>query len=163
MGVRVVEERKRKLDGRVLRYRCEALRLTPGQAVLLYRTPAAVVLAGVLVPAGSLSFGVYWTDRPYNVYHFTDPAGETILYYCNAAAETAIAEDVLEWLDLEADVVIRRDGSWEVLDLDQVPPNLTPAHRAALDAALAELARVPLVVAAADAASGPFRGAGDRA
>ncbi len=136
----VVEERKRKLDGRTLSYPCEALEMTTDFALLLYRLPQAVDLAGVCLPAGARSFGLYWSERPYNVYHWVDAAGRWLGDYCNAATETRLGPRAVEWLDLEADVFITPDGRVAVLDLDEVPADLSAPHRRALEEALAALA-----------------------
>lgn len=159
---RIVEERKRKLDGRVLRYRCVALQMSPERAVLLYRTVRPADVGGVHVPAGSVSYGVYWADRPYNVYHFVGAAGTTLAYYCNAATDTRIAADVVDWVDLEADVVITPDGRARVLDMELVPADLAPERRTALDRALSALGRVPEVVAEVETCTAPFRAGGAR-
>ncbi len=136
---RTVEERKRKLDGRVLRYPCEVLDITPEHAVLLYRTTHSVDLAGVPIPAGTLSYGVYWVDRPFNVYRWVDPRGTVLAHYFNVATETRILPDALEWLDLELDVLVTPDGRVRVLDEQEVPVDLAPRYRAVLDEAVARL------------------------
>ncbi len=157
MSARIVEERKRKLDGRVLRYRCAALHLSKERAVLLYRMEHAADVGEVHVPAGAVSFGVYWTARPYNVYHFVDAAGETLGYYCNAATETRISREAVDWLDLEVDFLITPDGRARMLDLELVPPDLAAERRAALGSAISALGRVQQVVADVEACTGPYR------
>lgn len=146
-----VTETKRKLDGRRMEFRCRAVALDHSRAVLLYRHPDAVVLGGVRLPAGTRSVGLFWTDRPYNVYHWVDAAGRTLVCYCNAATETRIGPSGVDWLDLEADVVITPDGRAEVLDLDLVPADLGAAHRRALDEALRQLSAGAAVLAEARA------------
>jgi hypothetical protein len=143
---RPVEERKRKLDGRVLRYPCLGLEVAPARAVLLYRVAEGLDLHGLRIPAGSASLGVFWPDRPYNVYRWLAPDGQPLGLYCNAATGTRIAADAVQWLDLEVDVVIAPDGRHRVVDLDQVPAGLGRAHRRALHDALRRL-RDPCAVA----------------
>lgn len=153
-GAAPVEERKRKLDGRVLCYPCEGLERATGRAVLRYRMPRAVDLAGgaVRVPADAVSYGVYWTDRPYNVYRWVDAAGRTLAWYCNAACETVISPDAVEWLDLEVDVLVTPDMRVRVLDAEELPADLSPPRREALNAAVAHLTRhAPQVVREVDA------------
>ncbi len=142
-----VEERKRKLDGRTLRYRCEALELSPQRAVLLYRTTHDVDLAGVGIPAGTLSYGVYWAERPFNVYRWVDGSGTVIAHYFNVATDTRLSAEAVDWLDLEVDVLFTPDGHVRVLDEEEVPADLAPAHRAALATALARLSDPSGVVA----------------
>ena len=150
-------EIKRKLDGRVLRYACRGLELGPARAILLYRHGRSLDLGGITVPAGARSFGLYWPDRPYNIYHWVDARGATLACYCNAATETRLTVEGVDWLDLEADVLIAPDGSSQVLDLDEVPADLSLARRAALEAALQALGDGAAVLAEAEACTAPHR------
>lgn len=145
-----IVELKRKLDGRVLRYECEALDVSARRAVTLYRTVQAVELGGVCIPAGSASFGLFWTDRPYNIYRWVDGAGATIACYCNVATETRITRTAVDWLDLEADVLVMPDARVRVLDLEEVPADLAPAYQAALAEALTRLSKGEAVLAEAE-------------
>lgn len=158
--IREILEVKRKLDGRVRRFRCEALAVAPGQAIVRFRPPAAggFRVAGADIPAGSVSYGLFWSDRPYNVYLWVDAAETTLAAYCNTAAETVIDAAGIAWLDLEADVMIVPDGPARVLDLDEVPADLAPDHRDAMLHALAQLAGGAAVLAEAEAETAPFRG-----
>ena len=160
MGTCWVEERKRKLDGRVLRYRCAGLSLRPGAAVLRYRAAGPVRLAGLELPAGAVSYGLYWRDRPYNIYHWVNGTGETLACYCNVATDTRIGPSAVDWLDLELDVLVTADGRVRLLDEDEVPADLPPRHRRALEAARAELADGARVLALACSTDRVFRAGG---
>ena len=146
-----VIERKRKLDGRVLTFRCQLLRWTPGAAVLLYRPERPVELAGLRLPAEVLSYGLYWADRPYNIYHWVHPDGRSLACYCNAATETRISPAAVDWLDLELDVLVTPDGRVRVLDEEEVPAVLSQAHQQQLAAARLALADGGAVLALARA------------
>jgi len=108
----LVRERKIRLDGSQEDFMCERLLLEPGKrAVLRYRVDREwrVADGALVVPAGSVNLAHYWMDRPYNVYQFM-AAGRTLAYYCNVAEPTAIREDLVEYLDLAVDVLIRPSG-----------------------------------------------------
>ena len=152
-----VEERKRKLDGRTLSYPCLGLERSHRQAVLRYDLDHVVDLAGLEIPAGAVSYGVYWTDRPYNVYHWTDAAGTTLAYYCNAACETVIGPDFVDWLDLELDALITPDGRVRLLDEDEVPPHLSVAYRRCIDEARLAFGAAGALTAAVEACTRPHR------
>jgi predicted RNA-binding protein associated with RNAse of E/G family len=157
--VPTVEERKRKLDGRVQVYRCQGLVRGPRFALVRYRVQAEVALGGGLLraPAGSWTYGLFWADRPYNVYLWTDAAGGRLGAYGNAAGETRIAEGAVEWLDLELDVLILPDGRVAVLDEELVPEDLRPELRVELSAARQALvASAGTVRAEAEALTRPF-------
>ena len=153
----LMEERKRKLDGRVLRYPCLGLERSERHAVLRYELEHAVDLAGLEIPPGSVSYGVYWTDRPYNVYHWTDAAGTTLAYYCNAASETVIGPDFVDWLDLELDALITPDGRVRLLDEDEVPARLSLAYRRSIDEACTAFGAAGALMAGAEASTRPYR------
>lgn len=116
-------EVKRRLDGTVRTYDCEAVEIARDRAVLLYRLPAAGRVGGLALPAGTLTLAYYWADRPYNVYHWLAPSGETLAYYFNLSGPVLIGRDRLEWEDLEVDVLVTPDGRVHVLDEDAVPPD----------------------------------------
>ena len=116
-----VLEIKRRLDGSVRTYDCETVEIAGDRAVLLYRLPGAGRVAGLALPAGTLTLAYYWSDRPYNVYHWIAPSGETLAYYFNLSGPVRIGRDRLEWEDLEVDVLVTPDGGVQVLDEDAVP------------------------------------------
>jgi len=114
-------EVKRRLDGTVRTYPCEAVEIADDHAVLLYRLPGPGRVADLALPAGTLTVAYYWADRPYNVYHWIAPSGETLGYYFNLSGPVRIGRDRLEWEDLEVDVLVTPDGRVQVLDEDAVP------------------------------------------
>lgn len=116
-----VLEVKHRLDGAVRTYSCEAVEVADDHAVLRYRLPGPGRVADLQLPAGTLTVAYYWADRPYNVYHWIAPAGETLGYYFNLSGPVRIGRDRLEWEDLEVDVLVTPDGRVQVLDEDAVP------------------------------------------
>lgn len=117
-----VLEVKRRLDGSVRTYPCEAVDVAGDRAVLLYRLRGPGRVADLALPAGTLTVAYYWTDRPYNVYHWIAPSGDTLAYYFNLSGPVRIGRDRLEWEDLEVDVLVTPDGRVQVLDEEAVPP-----------------------------------------
>jgi len=133
-----VIERKTRLDGSTEEYACEVLVLEPGRrAVLRYVLDRDRVIAGgaLRLPKGAWTVGHYWSDRPYNVYHWLVD-GRTLAYYCNVAAETEIDTERVAYLDLVVDVLVKPSGNADVLDEDELPDDLAPAHRIAIAKAL---------------------------
>jgi uncharacterized protein len=116
-----VTEVKRRLDGSVRKYPCEAAEMGDDHAVLLYRITGTGRVADVSLAPGTLTVAYYWTDRPYNVYHWIAPSGDTLAYYFNLSGPVHIGRDRLEWEDLEVDVLVTPDGRVQVLDEDKVP------------------------------------------
>lgn len=148
-----VLEVKRRLDGSVRTYPCEAVEIAADRAVLLYRLPGQGRVADLVLPAGTLTVAYYWADRPYNVYHWIAPSGETLAYYFNLSGSVRIGPDGLEWEDLEVDVLVTPDGRVQILDEDAVPASAAarlPEIARARERALAER---PAVVAEVERAS----------
>ncbi len=132
-----IVELKRTLDGREKRYPCRLIEGDRRHAVVLFVAPAAMQVHGVDLPAGTVTFGHFWTDRPYNVYHWLDPRGATIGFYFNLSDGTVIDVDGarLDWRDLTLDVLATPAGRLEVLDEHELPVDLDPGLRARITAA----------------------------
>ena len=140
-----ITERKTRLDGSVTEFTCEPLLVEPARrASLLYVADREWAMAGtdLRVAPGTVTVGHFWVDRPYNVYHWLVD-GRTLAYYCNVAADTRIATDLVAYTDLVIDVLLRPSGAAEVLDEDELPDDLAPAHRLAIARALEALITNP--------------------
>jgi len=84
---------------------------------------------------GTVTIGHFWTDRPYNVYHWLD-GGRTVAFYVNIATDTTIEQALIAYLDLVVDVLILPSGALEVLDEDDLPASIEPRYRLAIARAL---------------------------
>ena len=133
-----ITERKTRLDGSVVDYPCERILVEPERrAVVRYVSERDRALPGtdLLLKAGTVTIGHFWSDRPYNVYHWLS-ADRTIALYVNIAADTRIAEHLIEYTDLVIDVLLRPSGAIEVLDEDELPPTIEPRYRLAIAKAI---------------------------
>ena len=132
-----VIERKTRLDGTVEEFVCEVLLLEPGRrAVLRYVLDRDWHVAGtILIPRGTSTVSHYWTDRPYNVYHWVN-GGRTLAHYVNIADRTTIEPGLVAYRDLVVDVLVRPGGAIEILDEDELPTDLEPAARKSIADAL---------------------------
>ena len=128
-------EVKRTLDGGVHTFQCTAAEVTPHRAVLLYTISRGRRIADVDLPAGTVTVAYYWTDRPYNVYHWVAPSGETLAWYFNASGPVGIGDGRVEWEDLEVDVLVTPDRKVQVLDEERLPGDLAASRRAEIAAA----------------------------
>ncbi len=117
-------EIKHRLDGSIERFECLAIQVTANEAVVVYEVPQDVQLNDFVVPSGTLSFGYFWRDRNYNVYHWVPEAGKTLGIYFNICHETTIDEDFISWKDLIIDLLATPDGRCRVLDIGEVPRSL---------------------------------------
>jgi predicted RNA-binding protein associated with RNAse of E/G family len=133
-----ITERKTRLDGSVVEYACEPLVVEEGRrAVVRYVAGADRPLAGtdLVLRKGTVTVGHFWTDRPYNVYHWLD-AGRTIALYVSIATDTTIDTTAIGYRDLVVDVLIRPSGALEILDEEELPPSIEPRYRLAIAKAL---------------------------
>ena len=86
--------------------------------------PREMTIFGINMPEGSFTFGYFWEDRPYNIYHWLDPKWNTLAYYVNVSDRTSISATVISWRDLVIDVLIIPGGEVSVLDEDELPNNI---------------------------------------
>lgn len=158
----VILEIKRTLDGREKRFDCRLLARSPdgGHAAVLWVAPEPMHVHGVDLPGGTVSVGHFWTDRHYNVYHWLDPAGETLGYYFNICDQTRIGADVIEWRDLTVDVLALPGGRLDVLDEHELPAELPTETALAIvdgkDAILTDPAALLANIETASRASWPL-------
>ena len=75
------------------------------------------------IPRGTRTVEYYWLDRWYNVFRFLSDDGKTRLWYCNVNTPPAFARDTLTYIDLDIDVLVQPDLSYQVLDLDEFEAN----------------------------------------
>jgi uncharacterized protein len=145
MSLPAVIEIKRTLAGAEKRFECRLLAGGASHVVLLWISPSDMNVQDVALPAGTVTFAHYWTDRPYNVYHWHDRAGKTLGYYFNIADETRIQAGlpgqpgIVSWRDLVVDVLVRPGVAPEVLDRDELPAHLPEPLRATIEASVATL------------------------
>jgi len=97
-----------------------------------------------LIRRGTISYEYYWLDRWYNVFRFHEPCGRLRNYYCNINMPPSYKSCVLDYIDLDVDVVVWEDFSYKVLDMDEYETSAAlfgyPGHvTSQVNNALAEL------------------------
>jgi len=80
----------------------------------------------------------YWLDRWYNVFRFLHDDGSTRLYYCNINKPPVFDGRSLTYIDLDLDVIVEPDYSYEILDLDEFEANSERYRYSAEEKAKAE-------------------------
>ncbi len=154
------DEVKTRLDGSSETWRCEVLALEPGRrAVLRYvlDRDREVGASGLVLRSGTVTIAHYWSDRPFNVYHWT-LGPTTVAYYANVAESLEISPTRVAYLDLAIDVLVRPSGAVDILDEDEVPVDLQPGHRKTIADALEQITANPRgLIKEIEDASRPFR------
>lgn len=117
-------EIKHKFDGSTKCFKCLPVHVSDDEVVVIYEMKRKVLVEDVVLPAGSLTFGYFWSNRHYNVYHWVTKTGETLGIYFNVCDEINIGQDSVSWRDLIIDLLVTPNGSCRVLDTDELPQNL---------------------------------------
>ena len=71
------------------------------------------------IPRGTRTIEYYWLDRWYNIFQFLGSAGQTRLFYCNVGRPPVLTAETLSYVDLDIDVLVEADLSYQVLDLEE--------------------------------------------
>ncbi|MGE5674116.1 MAG: DUF402 domain-containing protein [Mycobacterium leprae] len=65
------------------------------------------------------SIEFYWPGRPYTVAADCSAEGQIRQYYCNINLPPVMADDRVEWVDLDLDLIVQPDLSWQVVDEEE--------------------------------------------
>lgn len=76
-----------------------------------------------VIGRGTVSYEYYWLDRWYNVFLFKEPNGDFRNFYCNVNMPPTFENNVLNYIDLDIDILVWKDFSYEVLDEDEFKEN----------------------------------------
>ena len=71
------------------------------------------------ISRGTRTIEYYWLDRWYNIFRFLERDGAAKLYYCNVNMRPQISHGILSYIDLDLDILVQPDFSYQVLDLDE--------------------------------------------
>jgi protein associated with RNAse G/E len=72
---------------------------------------------------GTVSTEFYWLDRWYNIFRFGDRNQSTATFYCNVTIPPQLDKATLSYVDLDIDVLVQPDFTYEVLDLGDFETN----------------------------------------
>jgi len=104
------------------------------KAELLEHSHGLIVLKGIfgfdidhaeigLIRRGTASYEYFWPGRWYNVFRFHDPDGSFRCFYCNVTMPPVFDGSILEYIDLDIDILLGRDGMARILDEDEFHDN----------------------------------------
>lgn len=120
----------RKMDGLIHR---------SWKAELIYKSSRLIVLEGKfsetvkhselgIIERGTISIEYFWRDCWFNVFRFHHPNGEFRNFYCNINTPPTLCNNVLDYTDLEIDVLVNKDHSYRILDLDEFSARTQTYH-----------------------------------
>ena len=131
-------ETKRTLAGDAKTFPCKVLeRAADGDGlIVLFVSDRHYQVAGLELPAGTVTFGHFWLQRAFHVYHWMTPAGATLGHYFNLADQLQVTADTLSYRDLCVDLLARPGAPPEVLDEHELPADLDAVTRRQIALAL---------------------------
>ena len=75
------------------------------------------------IPRGTRTAEYYWLNRWYNIFKFLKDDGSIRLWYCNINTPPTLEQGVLTYIDLDIDVLVQPDFSYQVLDFEEFEQN----------------------------------------
>ncbi len=76
-----------------------------------------------VIRRGTISYEFYWLNRWYNVFRFHEPDGGLRNFYCNVNMPPKFENDVLDYIDLDIDILVWKDFSQQILDVEEFEEN----------------------------------------
>lgn len=77
------------------------------------------------IASGTHSLEYYWLDRWYNIFRFANAGGGLRNYYCNVNVPARLEDNVLSYIDLDLDILVAPDFSYQILDVEDFERNAT--------------------------------------
>jgi len=76
-----------------------------------------------VIRRGTVSYEFYWLNRWYNVFRFHEPDGDLRNFYCNINLPFKFTGTVLDYIDLDIDILVWKDFSCQILDSEEFEEN----------------------------------------
>ena len=76
-----------------------------------------------VIGRGTISYEYYWLDRWYNIFKFFEPNGNLRNFYCNLNMPPEFKEGVLDYIDLDIDVLVSKNFEVKILDREEFEEN----------------------------------------
>ena len=115
----------RKYDGAIKRsWHCRLLKRNGSGLIFVGEFDSEIAHPDLgLIRRGTVSYEYYWLDRWYNIFRFHEPLGELRNYYCNINMPPTFSSGVLNYVDLDIDVLVWPDMRYTILDEDEFDEN----------------------------------------
>jgi hypothetical protein len=115
-----IQEIRRHLDKPDEVYDCELIHREPGYVVLRYVTDRPFQFAGIFIPEGSRTVGHYRAGSDCVIWEMYEPSGDKLGTLVHLCRELEVDDDQVRYLDLVLDLWFHPDGSYEILDEDEL-------------------------------------------
>jgi len=125
MEKKTITINSRKFDGEIYRsWQCEITEKSEEQLLLIGKFEKEVKHPHLgFIRRGTISYEFFWFDFWYNIFRFHEPDGTFRNFYCNISSPPKFEAGVLDYVDLDIDVLVWRDYSYQILDTDEFEQN----------------------------------------
>lgn len=76
-----------------------------------------------VIRRGTVSYEYYRKKSYFNIFQFFEPNGSFRNFYGNICTSPKLENNVVDYVDLDIDVLVWKDFSFEILDLDEYEQN----------------------------------------
>lgn len=77
---------------------------------------------GIIRP-GTISVEYFWLDKYFSIFQFFEPDGSYRNFYCNINLPPTFHNAVLDFTDLDIDVVVWQNFNYKILDMEEFKIN----------------------------------------
>jgi uncharacterized protein len=121
----IITVNSRKSDNSIQRsWQCEFLEETSGYWLFVGKFDREITHNDLgVIRLGTISYEYYFKTEWFNVFRFHEPEGDFKFYYCNINMPPKFENNVLDYVDLDLDVLVRKDLSFVILDEDEFAEN----------------------------------------
>lgn len=118
---KLVTINSRKLDGEIHRsWKAELIEETEDYYIFLGVFDSEVKHSKLgVIRRNTISYEFYWKNKWFNIFRFHDPEGDLRNFYCNINQPPELKNGTLNYIDLDLDVLVWQDLSFEILDIDE--------------------------------------------
>lgn len=78
-----------------------------------------------VIRRNTISYEYYWKEKWFNVFRFHEPEGDLRNFYCNVNQPPVLQDGVLDYIDLDIDLLVWKSSSYEILDMDEFEENIS--------------------------------------
>ena len=118
----IISENRLLLTGATANIRCWKVTGQTDSLVILFVLDEPRKMGEMTLPAGTVVFKYFWSDRPYNAYHWLATDGATVACTFNVSDQTKLSGRGVSWRDLIVDVVATPDGGTRIVGKDTLQP-----------------------------------------
>lgn len=117
----IVKINARKYDNKIHRsWDCKFIERSESLLTFVGEFEKEVVHSDLgVIRRGTISYEYYWLDKWYNVFRFHEPSGGLRNFYCNVNIPPVFENNILDYIDLDIDVLVWKDFNYQILDLDE--------------------------------------------